>query len=258
MKNWITGLIALSIFTSSAITTTASAVAIADGNYQMNILPYVLPPGLPVLPDYTSNDSQIAFNALPGSSGSNYFTEAEVGICLPGDIACDGVAGKLGLTISGGTISFTSFQVDPVLDTAGGDFSQSTNDTSMMSGITNASTTSFDLTGRVASMSAYGITDKKWDYAPFTTGTTASNLIGSDTGVAVANVGDINGDGVDDYTAVFKSAGEFGPEWGDVYPMPYFEVWNVEIVSAVPVPAALWLFGSGLLGLAGIARRRKA
>jgi len=28
-------------------------------------------------------------------------------------------------------------------------------------------------------------------------------------------------------------------------------------VSAVPVPAAVWLFGSGLLGLAGLARRRK-
>lgn len=29
-------------------------------------------------------------------------------------------------------------------------------------------------------------------------------------------------------------------------------------VSAVPVPAAVWLFGSGMLGLVGIARRRKA
>lgn len=28
-------------------------------------------------------------------------------------------------------------------------------------------------------------------------------------------------------------------------------------VSAVPVPAAVWLFGSGLLGLLGVARRRK-
>ena len=28
-------------------------------------------------------------------------------------------------------------------------------------------------------------------------------------------------------------------------------------VSAIPVPAAVWLFGSGLLGLVGIAHRRK-
>ena len=36
---------------------------------------------------------------------------------------------------------------------------------------------------------------------------------------------------------------------------------NVSIVtdvSAVPVPAAAWLFGSGLLGLVGVARRKKA
>ncbi|MCW9048197.1 MAG: VPLPA-CTERM sorting domain-containing protein [Gammaproteobacteria bacterium] len=33
---------------------------------------------------------------------------------------------------------------------------------------------------------------------------------------------------------------------------------HVTSVSAVPVPAAVWLFGSGLIGLAGIARRKKA
>jgi hypothetical protein len=34
---------------------------------------------------------------------------------------------------------------------------------------------------------------------------------------------------------------------------------NVEInTSVVPVPAAVWLFGSGLLGLVGVARRKKA
>ena len=39
----------------------------------------------------------------------------------------------------------------------------------------------------------------------------------------------------------------------------YFD--NVSIiadVNAVPVPAAVWLFGSGLLGLIGVARRKKA
>jgi len=29
-------------------------------------------------------------------------------------------------------------------------------------------------------------------------------------------------------------------------------------VGAVPIPAAVWLFGSGLLGLIGVARRKKA
>ena len=33
---------------------------------------------------------------------------------------------------------------------------------------------------------------------------------------------------------------------------------NFIITSAVPVPAAVWLFGSGLIGLIGIARRTKA
>jgi len=33
---------------------------------------------------------------------------------------------------------------------------------------------------------------------------------------------------------------------------------TISAVSAVPVPAAFWLFGSGLIGLVGLARRKKA
>lgn len=33
---------------------------------------------------------------------------------------------------------------------------------------------------------------------------------------------------------------------------------DVGVASAVPVPAAVWLFGSGLIGLVGLARRKKA
>jgi len=39
-----------------------------------------------------------------------------------------------------------------------------------------------------------------------------------------------------------------------------FFAWAVRSgdVSVVPIPAAVWLFGSGLIGLLGVARRRKA
>ncbi len=36
----------------------------------------------------------------------------------------------------------------------------------------------------------------------------------------------------------------------------YFAIDNLTAVSAVPVPAAIWLFGTGLLGLVAVARRR--
>ena len=39
-----------------------------------------------------------------------------------------------------------------------------------------------------------------------------------------------------------------------------FSAWAVHSgdVSAVPIPTAIWLFGSGLIGLIGVARRKKA
>jgi hypothetical protein len=38
----------------------------------------------------------------------------------------------------------------------------------------------------------------------------------------------------------------------------HFDITSLHVtsISAVPVPAAVWLFGSGLLGLIGVARRR--
>lgn len=39
---------------------------------------------------------------------------------------------------------------------------------------------------------------------------------------------------------------------------PYFGSYLVKDVAEVPLPAAIWLFGSGLIGLVGLARRKKA
>ncbi len=47
------------------------------------------------------------------------------------------------------------------------------------------------------------------------------------------------------------------PAWAG-FPFPFEPTWDGQAaaVSAVPIPAAVWLFGSGLLGLVGIARRK--
>ena len=79
--------------------------------------------------------------------------------------------------------------------------------------------------------------------------------------------------GVDYFTSIFAANGEgvdgksvaysFGvPATADSYTSGVagdfvFAIWSNNI-SAVPVPAAVWLFGSGLIGLIGIARRKKA
>lgn len=46
----------------------------------------------------------------------------------------------------------------------------------------------------------------------------------------------------------YSLASDSGFDWSNAYPT----------AAPVPVPAALWLFGSGLLGLIGVARRKKA
>ena len=62
----------------------------------------------------------------------------------------------------------------------------------------------------------------------------------------------------------FNVFGEPGPGAGN--PGPFLSVARFQStpgggsdwVGAVPVPAAVWLFGSGLLGLVGVARRKRA
>jgi hypothetical protein len=58
----------------------------------------------------------------------------------------------------------------------------------------------------------------------------------------------------DFFTASFSS---YFTQFDDLGLM--FGEWNtVATITPVPVPAAVWLFGSGLIGIAGFARQRKA
>ena len=78
---------------------------------------------------------------------------------------------------------------------------------------------------------------------------------------------EITDDGMGNLTMVTMDADGNGypgtvpgdPANGDFagFPFPFEPRWD-GAASVVPVPAAVWLFGSGLLGLVGIARRKKS
>ena len=57
-----------------------------------------------------------------------------------------------------------------------------------------------------------------------------------------------------DYTLLLSEAFSQSGTPGGSLDIP----WLVSRTTVVPVPAAVWLFGSGLLGLVGLARRKKA
>jgi hypothetical protein len=59
----------------------------------------------------------------------------------------------------------------------------------------------------------------------------------------ITNLRDENGQAISGFTAISASSGY---DYVNAFP------------SAVPIPAAAWLFGSGLLGLVGVARRSTA
>lgn len=196
-------------------------------------------------------------------------------------IGGDGYAGSIGISVLNNSFTATSFNVDGLYATAAGDFVQY-GDPGNMTGSVDPLTGQmiFDPTGRLAAVSALPMFyDRKWnvddcDIVPslgcanngntlYETFSTASATAFGGTGTAtimgapLTALGDVNGDGRTDYNAILVSGGQTGSEWGAFYGAGYFEVWNVNIVSAVPVPAAVWLFGSGLLGLLGIARKRR-
>jgi len=76
------------------------------------------------------------------------------------------------------------------------------------------------------------------------TGVTLTDVSG--TGLTDASILDFGNDFV---TVDLGEGGGGEPGWSATYTME---------TTVIPVPAAVWLFGSGLLGLIGIARRKAA
>jgi hypothetical protein len=78
----------------------------------------------------------------------------------------------------------------------------------------------------------------------------------TEDGVAQVTCGLDCGDG-DTYTLIYSAAGQHCPPHNGSFCGTHYLLNLTGTISAVPVPAAVWLFGSGLIGLAGVASRHK-
>lgn len=271
--------------------TVASASLVIDGNYELiiNTTPTratayggtafkITPP--------TGLETSFTFGGTPSNTGSQGLLDNGIQVTVTNDfssfygsdgapgnygtaIASDGLGGKLVFDVVGGNIqNATGFNMDTFQGTAGGNFAQyiAGGDLSGFGGsIDNNGVMSLSMPGRFGAIDGpSGGVVGPWNLAPsaqggalygFTTGTTANPGPGSITGV------DCSGSS-GSYSCTLVSGGAVGDAWGTFTGNPYYEVWNVTLnrvgnATIVPVPAAVWLFGSGLLGLVGVARRKK-
>lgn len=198
------------------------------------------------------------------------------GIEYGSSIAGDGWAGIVrfktdgsGENLTGVSYNLDQYQIGPP------DFFVSWNDTpNLMTGtIDAAGNMSFTPTGRMAIsglLSFFGVIEWNLDnstkvvaptnaYQSLTTGTSTSKVLtafpNEDLLSLTGNA--LTADGNGGWNATLVSAGNFGEGW-PLSGTPYTEVWdvNIQAVSSVPIPAAMWLFGSGLLVMVGLVRKK--
>lgn len=266
---------------------TVSAVGLADGVYNVyvNTTPTTATTNGATAYDFGTDGawrSSFTFGGpSPGSSGANTNSLSDNNLCVTGsDNVCrgasiggDGHAGHWVLSVSGGTISFVSYSEDVITGTAAGNFARygtvtGTGTISPTGDITIAPT------GRLGAIDGNNtLYDRRWNvtpsgttWDPLTTGS-AYNFANTINGAPLASLGDIDSDGLPDYSAIFVSGGATNgsdADWGPgIAFIPYFETYNVRLEllelpgGEVPIPAPVWLLASGIFSMGTLMRRKR-
>jgi hypothetical protein len=254
-----------------AMSSGAQAATLSAGTYNMFINTWAN--------STTTLKSAFAYNKDPSTCTNDFLdcvlVDNDVLVRGMGSsIGDDGYAGVINITVGGsGAFTVNSFNLDSYLYAVGGHFAVWADSVAGMNGSIDAGgNIQFNPTGRVATMQFFSAFDNggmgtpfyvdnsafipghtgSGLYYPFTTGTSCnlSTVTGATNLCLTGQALDNNGN------AVLVSLGNLGADWGSFDGVPYAEIYSVH-VEAVPVPAAAWLFGSGLLGLLGFWRLRR-
>jgi len=279
-------------------TTSASAGVLSAGNWGMEIL---------VTPARTTSyggtvftigkdgayNSSFSLGGVPSSGFSQGMTDTAATAAGNGSGVVDGFAGTLGLSVdASGNITAPGTEFTGT-NAGNGLTLTTTNRRASINGIagfTNLPWNIDDLGGFDASGNP--VSNGATAYTIFSTGSASAILPGGAgaatiNGAGLTSIGDVDGDGINDYSAVLVSGGRIGSSWASFFGATFFETWSINllsntsfngfskdtifgtgggdfaqaaVVSSVPVPAAVWLFSSGLVGLGvmmGAPKRRK-
>lgn len=171
-----------------------------------------------------------------------------------------GVAGSVTLTMSVAAtvgeadVTAMYFNLNPALDPASLGFTRDGG-----TGPTAANTTINTGTDAFGPVGGDGIYDIEFDLPPSPGQNAARFNAGEDLVYTITAAG-LTASDFNFFATPGPGAGNAGPflsvaRFQSTGPDPFD---GSDFVGAVPVPAAVWLFGSGLLGLVGIARRKRA
>jgi hypothetical protein len=260
----VSGLFAMLSCVAGAVPVQAAFTAMEDGHYRMVITSGCFQFGSNC---QTSRFGQLADNATQdeanaAASGHPYYGSG---------ITNDGLMGVIDFTLTGGSMSVKYFSQDSYLYTpAGTIYLHSGNNASMGGSIDALGNMVFDPTGRQAYWSLFSsLGENEWNrddpsyvsggtglYSHWTTGSSVNGQVGPTPGFVMTGSA-LQDVGVGIWAGTLVSAGNVGQAWGSFDGTQYSELFNVQIMatSPVPVPAALWLLGSGLLLLIASARR---